>query len=216
MIHHIHDLQTPFLGHSLEVNAVFAYEEDGESRIRMFYSQEQAMEILDGQSTEHAATAASEKFREQIRRCGLPLSSMREPVTISGPAARFLSMARQSMDKCAIFTSDSTERVLMYVQVLDKNDPVGVLFVVDETTARHVYIVHDRREARIVLETLRCICPPGSHKSRLWQLEESSLPEESQWPAYHIEHDAASYLGTSIEYFWVRQRLPLAGNLISE
>jgi hypothetical protein len=216
MITHIHDLSTSFLGRSFEKNSAIEYEEGGEIRIRIFHSLEQGMKIVDCCAQTPSSVHAFEKWREGIRRCGLPPSSAQEAITIRGPAAQFLHEARIYLaKKLMMFASDSMERILMCFYTPQNTDPVCGIFVVDQTKARHLYLAHGREEARRVLEELRDLRLPGSHESRLGQLEDSALPEESGWPTYHVEHDAASYLGMRLESFWITQRLPLKTNLIS-
>lgn len=204
MITHINDLQSPFFGQKRERNAAIEYEEDGETSIRIFFSQNQGLEILDG-FADASLTCAEEDYQGRILRCGLPVSSAQEPVTIRGNVARLLRRAREALTQSRDgFASDSRERILIFLQTFEDAKTVCILFVIDQTTARHIYIIHGMNEARSVLEELRDVGPPGSHASRLEQIECSELAERSAEPTLHIEHDAASYLGMRIEFFWMR------------
>lgn len=214
MITRINDLQSPFFGQKLHKNAALEYEEDGEIRIRVFFSQKQGMEILD-LATDVSTTCVGESYANRILHCGLPVSSPQDPLTIHGIAARLLHRAREAFASIRImFASDSVERVLVFLQTFEGIGTICILFVIDETTARHLYIIHGQDEARSVLEKLRHIGAPGVYESRLEQIRFSELPKYSEEPTLHIEHDAASYLGTHIESFWILLTTPSYKHLL--
>ncbi len=208
MITRINDLQSPFFGRRLGKNAAIEYEEDGETCIRIFFSQNQGLEILDSFANT-SPVCAEEDYQGRILRCGLPVSSEQEPVTIRGNAARLLRHAREALIQSPRgFASDSRERILIFLQTFEGMETICILFVIDQTTARHVYIIHGMNEARSILEELREIGPPGSHASRLEQIECSRLTKRSAEPTLHVEHDAASYLGMHIEFLWALLMTP--------
>lgn len=204
MITKILSLQSPYVGQSFEKNASLEYEEDGETEIVIFFSQEQALDVLK-KRTRGMRVSELVDHENAVKSCGLPVESDTEQQVIKGSAALLLRATREALRHDVLFASDPRARIRIIFMDLGECGYVGALFAVDWDTARHVHIVHSKAQCREALRLHRETCTTGVIHQLVQSVDESFLPETAKSEPVHIEHDAASYLGTHIEFTWCVQ-----------
>lgn len=180
-------------------NAILDYDEDGEEKVLIFFSQEQGLDLL-ARCTDPVQQPAMEYNRAGIRRCGLPETSGRAPVTITGTAARLLREAKESVPPDVPIEVEHRPRVRLVFSADEERIPACAVIAVDGNRSWHVHLVHSQQQGIDAIRLHLKSADGDNYWRRMDLVTESHLPFSSAETPVHVEHDAALFLGFELEH----------------